>query len=159
MSTRLTRMTAQPPHPAVGEGPAADHELDIVDGLVQLSFHVQAVLARVAADHDLSIAQVRLLGILRDRNAEMLQLATHLGLDKSSVTGLVTRAERRDLVRRVPSPRDGRAVLVTLTDHGRRLTRDAEQQIRRRIHAATAGLTETEQATLAVLATRILRGH
>jgi DNA-binding MarR family transcriptional regulator len=150
-------MTAQPHPPAVGEGSAADDGLDLVDGLVQLSFHIQAVLAQVAADHDLSITQIRLLGILRDRDAEMLQLAGHLGLDKSSVTGLVTRAERRDLVRRVPSPRDRRAVLVTLTSQGRRLTSDAERRIRDRITTLTAGLTKTEQDTLAALATRILR--
>ncbi|WP_207938860.1 MarR family winged helix-turn-helix transcriptional regulator [Actinomadura darangshiensis] len=138
-------MTPQPPG------------LDIVDGLVQLSFHVQAVLAEAAAEHDLSMTQLRLLGVLRDRDAEMLQLASHLGLDKSSVTGLVTRAERRDLVRRVPSPRDGRAVLVTLTDHGRRLAREGEQRIGRRIRALAAGLTEPEQAALAALATRIVQ--
>jgi MarR family transcriptional regulator, lower aerobic nicotinate degradation pathway regulator len=131
--------------------------LDVVDGLVQLSFQVQAVLSRMGAEHDLSVTQVRLLGILRDRDAEMLQLAAHLGLDKSSVTGLVSRAERRDLVRRVPSPRDGRAVLVTLTPQGRELTRDAGERIRDRIAALTAGLTEAERDTLAALATRILR--
>ncbi|MFD0691897.1 MarR family winged helix-turn-helix transcriptional regulator [Actinomadura fibrosa] len=136
---------------------AHDDGLDIVDGLVQLSFEVQAVLARVAADLDLSLAQVRLLGILRDRDAEMLQLAAHLGLDKSSVTGLVSRAERRELVRRVPSPRDGRAVLVTLTPRGRRLTRDGEQRIRGAIRALTAGLDQHEQDTLTALAARILR--
>lgn len=144
MSTRLPGMTAQP--------------LDLVDGLVQLSFQVQAVLAEAAADHDLSVTQVRLLGILRDRDAEMLQLAAHLGLDKSSVTGLVTRAERRDLVQRVPSPRDRRAVLVTLTPHGRQLTQGAEQEVRRRLHALTADLTTAEQDTLSALATRIVRG-
>jgi MarR family transcriptional regulator, lower aerobic nicotinate degradation pathway regulator len=150
MSTRLPAMSSQPSLPDA-EG------LDVVDGLVQLSFQVQAVLSRMGAEHDLSVTQVRLLGILRDRDAEMLQLAAHLGLDKSSVTGLVSRAERRDLVRRVPSPRDGRAVLVTLTPQGRELTRDAGERIRDRIAALTAGLTEAERDTLAALATRILR--
>jgi MarR family transcriptional regulator, lower aerobic nicotinate degradation pathway regulator len=156
MSTRLSGMTARPPHPTTGEASAATDRLDIVDGLVQLSFLIQAILAEVAADHDLSISQVRLLGILRDRDVEMLPLAAHLGLDKSSVTGLVTRAERRDLVRRMPSPRDRRAVLVTLTPHGRRLTRDAEDRVRRRVHTLTAGLSAAEQDTLVALAARIL---
>src|SRR3954462_10769404 len=71
-----------------------------VDVLVQLSFLVQGVLGRIAAEHDLSLTQVRLLGILRDRRPGMLELARHLGLDKSSMTGLVARAEKRGLVRR-----------------------------------------------------------
>jgi MarR family transcriptional regulator, lower aerobic nicotinate degradation pathway regulator len=51
----------------------------------------------------------------------MNELARLLGLDKSSVTGLVDRAERRGLVARVPSTADRRAVLVSLTDRGRSL--------------------------------------
>ena len=51
----------------------------------------------------------------------MNELARLLELDKSSITGLVDRAERRGLVDRVPSPADGRAVLVRLTHEGRSL--------------------------------------
>jgi DNA-binding MarR family transcriptional regulator len=151
-------MTPEQPSPAPDEPSADDGVLGIVDGLVQLSFRVQAILARVAADHDLSITQVRLLGILRDRDAEMLELAAYLGLDKSSVTGLVTRAERRDLLHRTPSPRDRRAVLVSLTPQGRQLTRVAEQHVRHQIHTLATTLTDTEQTDLAALATRILTG-
>src|SRR5664279_3582354 len=61
--------------------------LGFVDGLVQLSFQVQSVIAQTAARHDLTVPQVRLLGILRDREPGMLQLARHLGLDKSSWSG------------------------------------------------------------------------
>ncbi|WP_019634437.1 MarR family winged helix-turn-helix transcriptional regulator [Actinomadura atramentaria] len=145
--------------PAQPSGPADPPADALVDGLVQLSFHVQAVLAAAAAEHDLSLPQVRLLGILRDRDAEMRQLARHLDLDKSSVTGLVTRAERRDLVRRVPSPRDGRAVLVTLTGHGRRLARTAERDVRARVRALTAVLDPADRATLTALADRVLAGR
>jgi DNA-binding MarR family transcriptional regulator len=92
-----------------------------VDGLAQLSFVVQNALARHAAEHTLSLVQTRLLGILRDRAPTMNELARLLELDKSSVTGLVDRAERRGLVERIPSPTDRRAVLVRLTEDGRSL--------------------------------------
>ncbi|GHF33280.1 hypothetical protein FHX82_005262 [Amycolatopsis bartoniae] len=49
----------------------------------------------VAAEHELSVVQLRLLGVLRDRRPGMLELGAHLGLDKSSMTGLVSRAEKR----------------------------------------------------------------
>ena len=79
------------------------------------------MLERLAAEHDISIVQTRLLGVLRDREPTMNGLARLLGLEKSSVTGLVDRAERRGLVVRVPSSTDGRAVLVSLTAEGRSL--------------------------------------
>jgi hypothetical protein len=88
-------------------------DLGIVDSLAQLSFLVQGVLGKVAAEHGLSIVQLRLFGVLRDREPGMQELARHLGLDKSSMTGLVDRAERRGLVRRAPAPHDRRAVLVS----------------------------------------------
>jgi DNA-binding MarR family transcriptional regulator len=51
----------------------------------------------------------------------MNELARLLELDKSSVTGLIDRAERRGLVERIPSLADRRAVLVRLTEEGRSL--------------------------------------
>ena len=86
--------------PVPGEG-----DLGLVDGLAQLSFAVQGALGRIAATHDLSTVQARLLGVLRDRRSTIKELAAYLGLDKSSVTGLVDRAEGRGLVRRLASPR------------------------------------------------------
>src|ERR1700742_21543 len=95
--------------------------LSPVDGLAQLSFVVSGLLERRAAERDLSLAATRLLGVLRDREPTMNELARLLQLDRSSVTGLVDRAERRGLVTRVPSAADRRSVLVRLTPEGRAL--------------------------------------
>src|SRR5437868_4283337 len=102
-------------------------ELDPVDGLAQLSFVITGMLERRATEHELSIPATRLLGVLRDREPTMQELARLLDLDKSSVTGLVDRAERRGLVARAPSPADGRATLVRLTDAGRALVSGAAE--------------------------------
>ena len=72
---------------------------DVVDSLVLASFTVIALLSRVAAEHDLSLTQVRVLAILRDREPTMAELADYLGLERSSVSGLIDRAVRRGLVR------------------------------------------------------------
>jgi DNA-binding MarR family transcriptional regulator len=95
--------------------------LGLVDGLVQLSFLIQEILSQAAVRHDLSVAQLRLLGVLRDREPGMQELARYLKLDKSSVTGLIDRAERRGLVRRTAHPQDGRAVRVAATAYGQEL--------------------------------------
>ncbi|MVZ99197.1 MarR family transcriptional regulator [Actinomadura sp. LD22] len=137
---------------------AADRPLDTVDALVQLSFLVQRALSALGAEHELSIIQMRLLGILRDRDAGMVELATYLGLDKSSMTGLVGRAEKRGLVRRARSPHDGRAVLVSLTPDGRRLTERAGAEIGRRVTALTERLSPAERAELTRLAAVLLDG-
>jgi len=71
--------------------PEPADELGLVDSLAQTSFLVQGIVRRVAARHDLSVVQMRLLGILRDREPGIQVLAGHLELDKSSVTGLVDR--------------------------------------------------------------------
>lgn len=129
---------------------------DTVDALVQLSFLVHGALARMASGHDLSLIQVRLLGILRDRRPGMLELARLLGLDKSSMTGLVSRAEKRGLVRRFPSPDDGRAVLVELTDAGRELAGRCTAEMDREIATLTASLTAAERGQVTALAGKVL---
>jgi DNA-binding MarR family transcriptional regulator len=121
------------------------HDLGIVDGLVQLSAIVQAVLSRVTAGADLSVQQGRLLSILRDREPSMAQLARLLDLDKSSTTGLVDRATQRGPVRRFADPEDGR-----------RLTEVLGNEVAREVAALTDGLSDTNRHRLSLLAGRVI---
>ena len=130
-----------------------------VEGLAQLSFLVLGTLERRAAEHDVSIAQTRLLGVLRDRRPTMQELAKLLGLDKSSVSGLVDRAERRGLVARVPSAADRRSVLVSLTAAGRRLAASVGAQFEADVTALLEFLPAAERAALSGLVGRLLAGH
>src|ERR1700728_2569110 len=93
-----------------GPGQQRQVDLGIVDALALLSFLVQGTLSKHAATHDLSMIQTRLLGVLRDREPTMQELSRLLELDKSSVTGLIDRAEKRGLVQRTPSIEDRRAI-------------------------------------------------
>jgi DNA-binding MarR family transcriptional regulator len=127
-----------------------------VDALAQLTFAVHALLSEVAAEHDLSVTQLRLLGILRDRTLPMAEVARYLGLDKSSVSGLVGRAEARDLLRRRPSPDDGRGVLVGMTPAGRTLARRVERDVRQRVLALTEPLGPADRSRLVALVERIV---
>lgn len=131
-------------------------KLTLPDGLVQLSFAVQSAIGRVAEGHDLSLPQVRLLGILRDREPAMLAVATFLNLDKSSVTGLVDRAERRGLVRRTTTAEDRRTVRVALTDRGRRLTQKLGTQVERELSLLVRGLSAVDRRRLLAIASRIV---
>jgi DNA-binding MarR family transcriptional regulator len=129
----------------------------LVDGLFQLSFLLHGVLARIAATHDLSVVQVRLLAILRDHEPGMWQLAQHLELEKSSLSGLVDRAEKRGLVERIASAGDGRATNVRVTARGRKLSRVVEQQVTAEVAALTSALSGSDREQLANLVGRVVR--
>jgi DNA-binding MarR family transcriptional regulator len=134
----------------------ARDELSIVDGLAQLSFLIHGTLERRASEHELSMIQMRLLGVLRDRTPTMNELAQLLGLDKSSVTGLVDRAERRGFVRRVASMSDGRAVLVKLTATGRRIASKVATQFQTDVTELVKALPTAERKVLSGLVSRLL---
>jgi DNA-binding MarR family transcriptional regulator len=93
----------------------------LIDALAQNAYTVMAVLNKVGAEHDLSLTQMRVLGILRDRRLRITVLADYLGLEKSTMTGLVDRAVKRGLLARAPSATDGRAVDVFMTPEGEAL--------------------------------------
>jgi DNA-binding MarR family transcriptional regulator len=130
--------------------------LGAVDGLAQLSFLVQGTLERRAAEHDVSVVQTRLLGVLRDRRPTMNELARFLGLDKSSVTGLVDRAERRGLVSRVPSAADRRSVRVGLTDQGRALVASVAEGFEADVTQVLGLLPAHDRAALSSLVSRLV---
>jgi DNA-binding MarR family transcriptional regulator len=143
--------------PEVGPHAAAPTAADaLVDAIAQLSFAVQFVLIEVGALHDLSMTQVRLLGILRGRTGSMGELAEYLRLDKSSVTGLVSRAEARDLVRRARHPGDGRGVQVVITERGAELAAQVQREVAARLLSLTGRLDAAERATLTALIDRMI---
>lgn len=90
----------------------------LVESLGAVAFAVMGALTKLAAQHDLSLTQLRMIGILRDRRLTISELASALGLDRSSVSGLVDRTEKRGLVRREPNAADARSVHVTVSPQG-----------------------------------------
>jgi len=120
----------------------------LVDALVQVSFAMTAILTEVAAAEGLSLTQLRLLGVLRDRTPTLSQLADQLALDRSSVSGLIDRAASRELVRRMPSNVDRRSFNVELTALGLQIATDLAQQVAQRVNLLTADMPATEQISL-----------
>ena len=86
----------------------------------------------------------------------MNELGKLLGLDKSSVSGLVDRAERRGLVTRIPSSEDRRAVLVGLSDHGRSLVSRAATGFGADISAILDLVSPSDRDTLSGIVSRLL---
>jgi DNA-binding MarR family transcriptional regulator len=138
-----TTRSAKPTAPASSLRP-------LIDALVQSAFTVMAVLNEVAADADLSLSQLRVLAILRDRRAGVTALADHLGLEKSTMSGLVERAEKRGLLKRAPSASDGRAVELFLSPSGAKLAE--------RLYAVVEGALEPMTGVLRAEERERLRG-
>lgn len=121
------------------------------DALVRSTFQVMGVLTRIGAEHDLSLTQLRVLGILRDRRPRMTELAAFLGLDKSTMSGLIDRAERRGLLERGRNSEDRRVVDVFITPAGLELAERVQDEIRRALEPATGRLGPGQRAGLVEL--------
>jgi DNA-binding MarR family transcriptional regulator len=131
----------------------------LVDALAQSAFTIMGVLTRVSAENDLSLSQLRVLAILRDRRLKMAELADYLGLEKSTMTGLVDRAEARGLLARAPHPGDGRAVDVFLTEVGEEFAAKVGRHVSDVLRPVTDALTPAEQRRLQSLLETLVRGR
>lgn len=139
--------------PANGTAPSA--QLGLVDTMAQSAFLTIGVLTRLAADSELSLTQLRVLAILRDRELKIGDLASYLGLEKSTLTGLVSRAEKRGLVNRRPSAVDRRGVVVGLSEHGKEVAERLAEELTDLLNPLLDPLTPSEREDLRRLLTRV----
>ena len=96
-----------------------DDDEGFAGALIRLSLAVQYVHQDVSRTHDLTPQQAVLMFSLLDGPVGMAELSDRLHIEKSTLTGLVDRAERRCMVHRTPDPADRRALRVALTERGR----------------------------------------
>ncbi|MER0445445.1 MarR family winged helix-turn-helix transcriptional regulator [Streptomyces sp. NPDC006711] len=73
---------------------------------------------RAAAEHSLTGAQARVLGLLALEPMPMRRIAQKLKCEPSNITGIVDRLEARGLVERRPDPADRRVKLAAPTAEG-----------------------------------------
>lgn len=127
-------------HQALGTG--------LADVLAQSAFVTMGALTKLAGTYDLSLTQLRVLAILRDRRLRISELAQYLGLEKSTLTGLVSRAEKRGLLAREPSHSDKRAVEVFLRSEGQHLAGKISSLLEDNLASVSRALSPAEQAQL-----------
>ncbi|KRC59246.1 MarR family transcriptional regulator [Agromyces sp. Root81] len=108
-------------------------------GLAVWEFDVLAALRRAEPPHEFSPAQ--------------LIEATMIG--SAAMTNRLDNLSRRGLVERRPNPRDGRSVLVRITDEGATRVDEAMRMLAEREAEELRGLSREEQATLAALLRRL----
>ncbi|QNS07101.1 MarR family winged helix-turn-helix transcriptional regulator [Streptomyces xanthii] len=81
-------------------------------------------------------------------DATVTDVAAHLGVTKQAASQLVDELERKGYVERRPHPRDARARLVVLTEHGRACTRAADAAAADAVRPWVERLGERQAAAL-----------
>lgn len=113
-------------------------EQDLAVALTALYREIGGLHAAVGRKHGLSTAQARLLCLMTRRRPSFGELAGLLGCDKTNVTGMVDRMQRRGLLRRETDPDDRRVGRVVVTAEGAALMEvlhaELADAIARRLH-------------------------
>lgn len=107
-------------------------------------------MARYLSDRaDLSASAAFAMNrVCREGPIRLTSLAAKEGITQPSMTQLVQRLERQDLVTRLADPDDGRAALIDITRHGQALLDDRKRLRRERLTTLLATLTPEEQCAL-----------
>src|SRR6266540_682720 len=95
-------------------------QINVATGLVRLSFLVQGIYARVSERHQLTPVQAKLLCAVADGPQRMADLASHFGVEKAALTGLVDRVGARGRAERTAVPGDRQGPCARRGPPGRR---------------------------------------
>jgi DNA-binding MarR family transcriptional regulator len=128
----------------------------LASALVQTMHVLQDLYAETSRPLGLTPQQAHLLCTLLGGPLGMTELSRILSIERSSLTSMVDRLERRDLVARIPSPTDRRAYQIELTKPGLDLAHDAHDAFTTRIAALTTDLSPTARRTLTTALTSIV---
>ena len=121
---------------------------DLASALVQTMHRLQDLHAETSRPLGLTPQQAHLLCVLISGPLGMTELSRILSIERSSLTSMVDRLERRDLVARVASPTDRRACRIELTAAGKDLAHQCHDAVVDRIQDLTTELPAATRTTL-----------
>ncbi len=85
------------------------------------------------------------------------QLCNTLGMQAPNLVSMINALEKRELIKRLPHPNDGRAMGLHLTDVGQAMMRQAEKTAAKLERESTAKLSDDERKTLMSLLKKIYK--
>ncbi|MET4431361.1 DNA-binding MarR family transcriptional regulator [Mycolicibacterium sp. 624] len=124
-------------------GRASDCVGELLDQSVDLTARFLTDRAELSTSAAFAMNRVNREGPIR-----LTALAAREGISQPSMTQLVQRLERQDLVTRFADPADGRAALIGLTEHGREVLDDRKRVRRARLAELLATLSPEEENAL-----------
>ncbi|PXX12223.1 MarR family winged helix-turn-helix transcriptional regulator [Mycolicibacterium moriokaense] len=131
----------------MGTQPTDDDAGDCIGELLDQAMDLTARFLSDRAELSASAAFV-LNRVCREGPVRLTTLAAREGVSQPSMTQLIQRLERLDLVARLADPDDGRAALIGITEHGQALLNDRKRMRRDRLKALMATLTPEEESAL-----------
>jgi DNA-binding MarR family transcriptional regulator len=125
--------------------PLAD---DVLEELTSWQSRLRMAAFQSWARNTLSIVHLSVLAALEHHGPlSMTKLAEAMDVSVASVTGIVTRMEKRGVVRRRHAEDDRRVVIVEVTSAGAKVARVMEKHRNQRLRKLLDGLTDEELAS------------
>ena len=140
-----------------GQQAMSDADLDAVINAVlnaTQAFVGVALRSLQATRAGITLAQFRTLAVLGAEGEQNVRdLATLLGVDRSTATRMCSRLVTAGLIERRTDPLDGRAVVISLTRRGRKVVNDVTAARRKEIASLLRGVSPPRRAQLIDLLT------
>lgn len=135
--------------------------MDYTDVLINIRKIVRSVnleSKRIEKEFGISIPQLLCLHFLKGQphyQATISLIANYLKLNMSTVTGIVSRLEKKNLVARLPKSGDKRKTVISLTSHGFNLIGNSpellHQQLSRKLQSFSEDQIDTLKKSLVLL--------
>ncbi|MFH1953300.1 MAG: MarR family transcriptional regulator [Pseudomonadota bacterium] len=121
--------------------------------LMQAGEHYTKELNKI---YSVSAAQINCLLALHENGPlPPSQIAKHMMVNSSTVTGIIDRLEKKDLVRRLRISQDRRVITVELTKSGKMLAENAPPPIQQKIIDGLSQLAPSEIDEIALILKRL----
>lgn len=131
-------------------------------GLLRTADAIKRHFSQVIERHGITLQQYNVLRILRGAGPDGLPTLTigeRMIEQTPGVTRLIDRLEKKELVSRVPCPRDRRRVYCVITQRGRELLLELDEPIDRADEQAVAVLGPSDVDSLIELLDRVRAGQ
>jgi DNA-binding MarR family transcriptional regulator len=133
-------------------------ENSTIDSILENLFHILPMihkkLLRMDLDGvtgDLSRLHLAIMGMLREEDLAVSEVARRLVIPKSQMTHLVDQLVDLDIVARHPDAKDRRIINISLTDHGKVVLKECRGIIKQTIRDKLSRLTPAELADLSMV--------
>jgi DNA-binding MarR family transcriptional regulator len=141
-----------------GDGPGPQLRARLGYQLKHAFFELEELHGVHLAGSPVNVRELSVLLLLDAREPEsQQQAAERLGVDRTTMVGLLDGLEGKGLVARQPDPADRRRNVVALTDAGRKALKEARAASDKAERELLSDLSATEAAQLRALLSRIVR--
>lgn len=142
--------------PALDDHSRDAKDAQIVAAIRRIMRAVDLHSRHLAEEFGLTAPQLSVLkAVLRLGAATPGALAREVQLSPATITGILSRLEKRGLLRRSPGDVDRRTIRVELTAEGQRVTKDSPSLLQDRFRLELAGLESWEQNMILSVLQRI----